>query len=67
MSSKEELLKYWLNRSPTALFFAYGVCVDANKHALELLGCRHDQMVGASLDNITGEESSALVDLKLQL
>lgn len=68
MSSKEELYKVLVESVPYGtLFFAYGVCVDANKHALELLGCRLDQMVGASLDNITGEESSALVDLKLQL
>ena len=68
MSSKEELYKVLVESVPYGtLFFAYGVCVDANKHALELLGCRLNQMVGASLDNITGEESSALVDLKLQL
>lgn len=68
MSSKEELYKVLVESVPYGtLFFAYGVCVDANKHALELLGCRLDQMVGASLDNITGEESSALVDLKFQL
>jgi diguanylate cyclase (GGDEF)-like protein len=68
MSSKEELYKVLVEAVPYGtLFFAYGVCVDANKNALDLLGCRLDQMVGASLDNITGEESSALVDLKLQL
>ena len=68
MSSKEELYKVLVESVPYGtLFFAYGVCVDANKNALELLGCRLDQIVGASLDNITGEESSALVDLKLQL
>ena len=68
MSSKEELYKVLVESVPYGtLFFAYGVCVDANKHALELLSCRLDQIVGASLDNITGEESSALVDLKLYL
>lgn len=68
MSSKEELYKVLVESVPYGtLFFAYGVCVDANQNALKLLGCRLDQMVGASLDNITGEESSALVDLKLQL
>jgi diguanylate cyclase (GGDEF)-like protein len=68
MSSKEELYKVLVESVPYGtLFLAYGVCVVANKHALELLGCRLDQMVGASLENITGEESSALVDLKLQL
>lgn len=68
MSSKEELYKVLVESVPYGtLFFAYGVCVDANQNALELLGCRLDQMVGASLENITGDESSALIDLKLQL
>jgi len=39
MSSKEELYKVLVESVPYGtLFFAYGVCVDANKHALELLG-----------------------------
>jgi diguanylate cyclase (GGDEF)-like protein/PAS domain S-box-containing protein len=68
MSSKEELYKVLVESVPYGtLFFAYGVCVDANKNALELLGCELKQLVGASLDSITGDESTALVDLKLQL
>jgi diguanylate cyclase (GGDEF)-like protein/PAS domain S-box-containing protein len=68
MSSKEELYKVLVESVPYGtLFFAYGVCVDANKKALELLGCELKQLVGASLDSITGDESTALVDLKLQL
>lgn len=68
MSSKEELYKVLAESVPYGtLFFAYGVCVDANKKALDLLGCELKQLVGASLDSITGEESTALVDLKLQL
>ncbi|MEH6617507.1 MAG: EAL domain-containing protein [Porticoccus sp.] len=68
MSSKEELYKVLVESVPYGtLFFAYGVCVDANKNALELLGCELRQLVGASLDSITGDESTALVDLKLQL
>ena len=68
MSSKEELYKVLVESVPYGtLFFAYGVCVDANKNALELLGCELKQLVGASLDSITGDESTPLVDLKLQL
>lgn len=68
MSSKEELYKVLVESVPYGtLFFAYGVCIDANKHALALLGCDLKQLVGASVDSITGEESTALVDLKLQL
>jgi diguanylate cyclase (GGDEF)-like protein len=68
MSSKEELYKVLVESVPYGtLFFAYGVCIDANKHALDLLGCNLKQLVGASVDSITGDESTALVDLKLQL
>ncbi|HEB28552.1 MAG TPA: EAL domain-containing protein [Porticoccus sp.] len=68
MSSKEELYKVLVESVPYGtLFFAYGVCIDANKNALELLGCELKQLVGVSLDSITGDESTALVDLKLQL
>ncbi|TNE75378.1 MAG: EAL domain-containing protein [Gammaproteobacteria bacterium] len=68
MSSKEELYKVLVESVPYGtLFFAYGVCVDANQNALKLLGCDLKQLVGASLDTITGDESTALVDLKLQL
>ncbi|WP_461521869.1 putative bifunctional diguanylate cyclase/phosphodiesterase [Porticoccus sp.] len=68
MSSKEELYKVLVESVPYGtLFFAYGVCVDANQNALKLLGCDLKQLIGASLDSITGDESTALVDLKLQL
>ncbi|WP_461480765.1 EAL domain-containing protein [Porticoccus sp.] len=68
MSSKEELYKVLVEAVPYGtLFFAYGVCVDANQNALKLLGCELKQLIGASLDSITGDESTALVDLKLQL
>ncbi|TNF02027.1 MAG: EAL domain-containing protein [Gammaproteobacteria bacterium] len=68
MSSKEELYKVLVESVPYGtLFFAYGVCVDANQNALNLLGCELKQLIGASLDKINGDESTALVDLKLQL
>jgi diguanylate cyclase (GGDEF)-like protein len=68
MSSKEELYKVLVESVPYGtLFFAYGVCVDANQNALRLLECELKQLIGASVDKINGDESSALVDLKLQL
>ncbi len=68
MSSKEELYKVLVESVPYGtLFFAYGVCVDANQNALKLLGCELKQLIGASVDKINGDESTALVDLKLQL
>lgn len=68
MSSKEELYKVLVESVPYgALFFAYGVCVDANQNALKLLGCELNQLIGASLDSITGDETTPFIDLKLQL
>ncbi|MCB1667096.1 MAG: bifunctional diguanylate cyclase/phosphodiesterase [Pseudomonadales bacterium] len=68
MSSKEELYKLLVDKAPYGtLFFAYGVCIDSNPRALSILDCQQNQLVGASLDEITGNESTALVDLKLQL
>ncbi len=68
MSSKEELYKLLVDKAPYGtLFFAYGVCIDANPRVFEILDCDKKQLVGSSLDEITGDESTALVDLKLQL
>ncbi|MGV6806710.1 MAG: putative bifunctional diguanylate cyclase/phosphodiesterase [bacterium] len=68
MSSKEELYKVLIESAPYGtLFFVYGVCIDANVRAFESLACDKRQLIGTSLDEITGEESTELVDLKLQL
>ncbi|UTW45382.1 EAL domain-containing protein [bacterium SCSIO 12696] len=68
MSSKEELYKVLLETSPYGtLFFVYGVCIECNHKAITLLGCERNHLIGASLDEISGDESSALIDLKLQL
>ena len=68
MSSKEELYKVLLEISPYGtLFFVYGVCIECNDKAMTLLGCERNHLIGASLDEISGDESSALIDLKLQL
>ncbi|MGS2724599.1 EAL domain-containing protein [Porticoccus sp. GXU_MW_L64] len=68
MSSKEELYKVLLEISPYGtLFFVYGVCIECNDKAMTLLGCERSHLIGASLDEISGDESSALIDLKLQL
>ena len=68
MSSKEELYKVLLEISPYGtLFFVYGVCIECNDKAMALLDCQRSHLIGASLDEISGDESSALIDLKLQL
>lgn len=68
MSSKEELYKVLLESSPYGtLFFVYGVCIECNTKALQLIACERNQLIGASLDEITGDESSTFIDFKLQL
>lgn len=68
MSSKEELYKLLLEASPFGtLFFAYGVCVDCNPLAQQLLGCDKRTLLGTSLDEIEPGEPVALVSLKQAL
>lgn len=65
MSSKEELYKLLLEASPFGtLFFAYGVCVDCNPLAQQLLGCDKRTILGSSLDEAAPGEPEALVSLK---
>ena len=66
MSSKEELYKLLLENSPYGtLFFAYGICIDSNPKAREILGCDKRTLQGISLDE-TGlsEPSPAMVRWK---
>jgi len=68
MSSKKELYKVLLESSPFGtLFFVYGVCIESNSKALELLDCQRSDLIGTSIDEISGNESLPLIDLKLNL
>ncbi len=68
MSSKEELYKLLLDSSPYGtMFFAYGVCVDCNPRAQQLLGCSRRAILGTSLDDNCDDEPLALAGLKRQL
>ena len=68
MSSKEELYKVLLETAPYGtLFFVYGVCIDCNPKALGFFGCEKSQLVGTSLDEISGDETPALVEFKLRI
>jgi diguanylate cyclase (GGDEF)-like protein len=61
MSSKEELYKLLLEVSPYGtLFFAYGVCVDCNPRAQDILGCDKRTLLGTSLDDTPPEEPVSL-------
>ena len=46
------------------VFFSYGVCVEANPAALELLGCERRQLLGQDLAGSEGEESVTLAAFK---
>jgi len=65
MSSKEELYKMLLETSPYGvLFFAYGVCVDCNPSATEILGCSRRQLLGTAIREDADDEAAALSSLK---
>lgn len=68
MSSKAELYKLLLDTSPYGtLFFVYGICVDCNPKALQILGCEKRLLLGASLDDVELSEPLALASLKQQI
>ena len=50
MREKNHLYKKLLDTAPYGtLFFAYGVCIDANPKALSILGCNRSEIIGISL------------------
>jgi diguanylate cyclase (GGDEF)-like protein len=68
MSSKAELYKLLLDTSPYGtLFFVYGICVDCNPKAQQILGCEKRLLLGASLEDIELSEPLALASLKQQV
>ncbi|WIO75246.1 bifunctional diguanylate cyclase/phosphodiesterase [Porticoccaceae bacterium LTM1] len=68
MSSKSELHRILMESSPYGLlFFAYGTCIESNPKAERLLNCERNQLLGTCLDEISGDESTQLLGLKLQI
>ena len=68
MSSKEELYKLLLENSPYGtLFFAYGICIDSNPKAREILGCDKRTLQGISLDETGLSEPIAVAALKQEI
>ena len=65
MREKNNLYKKVLDTAPFGtLFFAYGVCIDANHKALNLLRCQRSQLVGRSLNELAEDQPAALIQLK---
>ena len=68
MSSKAELYKLLLETSPYGtLFFVYGICVDSNPKAQEILGCDKRTLLGVSIEETELSEPLALISLKQQI
>ena len=50
MPAKNQLYKKVLDTAPFGtVFFAYGVCIDANAQALSILKCDRAQIIGAAI------------------
>jgi GGDEF domain-containing protein len=65
MREKNHLYKKVLDTAPFGtLFFAYGVCIDANHKALNLLRCERSQLVGLSLSEVDKDQPPSLIQLK---
>ncbi|MBT7257638.1 MAG: hypothetical protein HN881_01365 [Porticoccaceae bacterium] len=65
MRQKNHLYKKVLETAPFGtLFFAYGVCIDANHKALNLLRCERNQLVGLTLNEISDDQPESLIQLK---
>ncbi len=68
MSSKEELYKVLLENSPYGtLFFAYGICIDSNPKAQEILGCDKRTLQGISLEETGLTEPLAVAAIKQEI
>lgn len=65
---KSELYQSLLECSPSGtLVFVYGVCVECNPRALEILSCERGVLLGSSLEDSPLDEPLALIGLKEQI
>jgi len=65
MADRHKLYKKVLDRAPFGtLLFAYGVCIDANSRALQILKCQRSDIVGAALSEDQSEQPASVEQLK---
>ena len=65
MADRHKLYKKVLDRAPFGtLLFAYGVCIDANNRALQILKCQRSEIVGAALSEDQTPQSASVEQLK---
>jgi diguanylate cyclase (GGDEF)-like protein len=65
MADRHKLYKKVLDRAPFGtLLFAYGVCIDANSRALQILKCQRSEIVGAALSEDQAQQPASVEQLK---
>ncbi len=65
MADRHKLYKKVLDRAPFGtLLFAYGVCIDVNSRALQILKCQRSEIVGATLSEGQSHHPASVEQLK---
>ena len=65
MADRHKLYKKVLDRAPFGtLLFAYGVCIDANSRALQILKCQRSEIIGAALSEDQSQQPASVEQLK---
>ena len=65
MPAKNQLYKKVLDTAPFGtVFFAYGVCIDANAQALSILKCDRAQIIGAAISEDQNHQPQSIQQLK---
>ena len=65
MAGRHKLYKKVLDRAPFGtLLFAYGVCIDSNNRALQILKCQRSEIIGAALSENQNQQPASVEQLK---
>ena len=65
MADRRKLYKKVLDRAPFGtLLFAYGVCIDVNSRALQILKCQRSEIIGAALSEDQAQQPASVDQLK---
>jgi len=65
MADRHKLYKKVLDRAPFGtLLFAYGVCIDSNNRALQILKCQRSDIIGAALSENQNQQPASVEQLK---
>ena len=65
MADRHKLYKKVLDRAPFGtLLFAYGVCIDANSRALQILNCQRSEIIGSALSEDQCQQPASVEQLK---